>query len=225
MAEIRQLVSTEISIPSGQVILKGNLVIPKGATGLVIFSHGSGSSRFSPRNGYVAGILQENGFATLLVDLLTLEEDETREIHFDIDLLTDRLQAVAAFMQEYPPTRYLSVGMFGSSTGAASALRAAALLDGRVRAVVSRGGRPDLAEEALAQVAVPVLLIVGSLDFQVKAMNQSAYNKLRSERKLVIVEGATHLFEETGKLEEVARLAVIWFKRYLAGHRAMHAEE
>ena len=224
MAETRQYVSTEISIPCGEVVLRGNLVMPNGATALVIFSHGSGSNRFSPRNGYVAGVLQEQGFATLLVDVISSEEDQQDALHFDIDTLTYRLYTLVSFIQDYPATRYLTLGFFGSSTGAASALKAAALLDGRILTVVSRGGRPDLAEEALENVSIPVLLIVGSLDFQVKAINQSAYNKLKGERKLVIVDGATHLFEERGKLEEVARIASIWFRRYLAGHRAGDTE-
>lgn len=204
-----------ISIPVDQVWLKGELVIPEDASSIVIFSHGSGSSRLSPRNAFVANYLQDRGFATLLFDLLTEEEDKNFETHFDIPLLTRRLEAVTHWIEESPSTRGLAIGYFGASTGAASALRSAAHLDGLIKAVVSRGGRPDMAMELLPEVESPTLLIVGGLDEGVIQLNQTSLRHIPAERKLVIVDGATHLFQEPGKLEEVAEIACNWFEKYL----------
>jgi dienelactone hydrolase len=205
----------EIDIPADEFILKGNLTIPKVANSLVIFSHGSGSSRFSKRNNFVARILNQSNIATLLTDLLTIEEDEIYENRFDIDLLTQRLIAVTNYASELPNLKNLPIGYFGASTGAASALKAAARLKHKVKAIVSRGGRPDLALDDLPLIAVPTLLIVGSLDRVVIALNEQAYSQLNCHKKLEIVDGATHLFEEPGKLEEVADLASKWFTEYI----------
>lgn len=209
----------EVIIPIGSIHLKGNLIIPEGATALVIFSHGSGSSRFSPRNTFVATQLNRVSIATLLIDLLTPQEDEVYENRFDIGLLTSRLVEVTQHVRQMPLLRLCAIGYFGASTGAASALNAASMLPGIISAVVSRGGRPDLAEQQLPQVKAPTLLIVGSRDEPVIEMNQAAYNLLVCEKKLVIVEGATHLFEEEGKLEEVAGLAAGWFQKFLTEHK------
>lgn len=205
----------KLHINIGIVSLKGMLKIPKGAKGLVLFAHGSGSGRISPRNNFVARLLQDAGIGTLLIDLLTEEEDAMYETRFNIPLLTDRLVAISAWLKKNPDTKNLSIGLFGASTGAAAALKVAAKQDIKICAVVSRGGRPDLAGEVLDQVKSPTLLIVGGNDFGVIELNESAYGKLQCEKKLEIVEGATHLFEEPGTLEEVARLATEWFKRYL----------
>ena len=204
-----------INIPAGEVNLTGNLVIPENAKSIIIFSHGSGSSRLSPRNYYVARKLQNGGFATLLFDLLTEEEDLDYEMRFNIPLLTERLERVAHWVVEHPVTEGFDIGFFGASTGAASALAAAANLHGTVKAVVSRGGRPDLAMQELLEVETPTLLIVGSLDKNVINFNRSALRHLAGDRKLTIVQGATHFFGELGKLEEVAQLATNWFKKYL----------
>lgn len=206
---------TTVSIPVGGVMLDAYITIPEYPKGVVLFSHGSGSSRQSPRNRFVAEVLNENGIATLLADLLTEEEDSIYETRFDIALLTKRLVGITRWAVEQPRLEGLGVGYFGASTGAASALRAAALLKDDIQAVVSRGGRPDLAEDALPAVEAPTLLIVGSLDGPVIEMNRAAYKSMHCQKKLEIVEGATHLFEEPGKLEEVARLATQWFGRYL----------
>jgi len=203
-----------ISVDNG-VIVKGNLVIPENPNALVIFSHGSGSSRFSPRNKFVADTLNKSSIATLMVDLLSEEEDSIYENRFNIELLTDRLVIVTEYIKQLADLKELSIGYFGASTGAASALKAAGRLGNSIQAVVSRGGRPDLAKEALDEVKAPTLLIVGSLDDDVIVLNQSAYEKLRYEKQLKFVMGATHLFEEPGKLNEVADLAAIWFKKYL----------
>lgn len=203
-----------VGIPANAVLLEGSLVIPEHAQGLVAFAHGSGSSRFSPRNNFVANILQRADIATLLVDLLTREEDKTYETRFDIDLLTDRLRLVTGWLQNQPLTHTLAIGYFGASTGAAAALRAAAN-NAAIRAVVSRGGRPDLAAEALAQVQSPTLLIVGGNDSLVLKLNRQALAALPGTKRLVVIPGATHLFEERGALEEVAHLATEWFKGYL----------
>lgn len=205
----------EIQIPVDEIILTGDLSIPAQAKGIVVFAHGSGSSRHSSRNQQVAQTLQQAGFATLLFDLLTVEEDRDFNKRFDIDLLTERLVKVTDWLEAEERTAELSVGYFGASTGAAATLKAAAQLKDLIKAVVSRGGRPDLAEPLLPQVISPTLLIVGSLDHQVIELNQKAYESLRSEREIRIVEGATHLFEEPGKLEEVAAMAVEWFNKYL----------
>ena len=204
---------------SSSVTLEGNLSIPERPRGAVLFVHGSGSSRFSPRNQYVARVLQEAGFATLLIDLLTSQEEEqdrsTGHLRFNIDLLSERVVEVTNWLTAQPGIRDLKIGYFGASTGAAAALVAAARLPLVVRAVVSRGGRPDLAHSFLPRVKAPTLLIVGSQDTQVIELNQMALSLLQGEKRLVLVEGATHLFEEPGALEPVARLAREWFERYL----------
>ncbi|MGV3504549.1 MAG: phosphoribosyltransferase family protein [Adhaeribacter sp.] len=204
-----------LAIPLAAAELYGDLHVPAGARGLVIFSHGSGSSRHSSRNRYVARVLEENGFATFLFDLLTEEEDAVYQTRFNIDLLTQRLTYVTQWLQNLPAVRNLPLGFFGASTGAASALGAAANLKEIIKAVVSRGGRPDLALEELPQVRAATLLLVGSLDEPVIGMNEQAYAALTGVRKLVIVPGASHLFEEPGKLEQVANLAADWFLTYL----------
>ncbi|HEY8017858.1 MAG TPA: alpha/beta family hydrolase [Actinomycetota bacterium] len=204
---------------AGRGEIVGDLRLPTEARGLVIFAHGSGSSRHSPRNRMVAASLNDVGFATLLFDLLTAAEervdDRTRELRFDIRRLAERLLAAADGVAERPDTSGLPLGTFGASTGAAAALVAAAARPAEVRAVVSRGGRPDLAGEALPGVRAPTLLIVGSHDPQVIDLNHEAAARMTCERETVIVPGATHLFEEPGTLEEVARLAGDWFDRFL----------
>ena len=204
-----------VHVPADGVTLEGALVIPGGAKGVVLFAHGSGSSRHSPRNNYVARVLQAGSLGTLLIDLLTEREDATYETRFDIDLLARRLTATTEWLGEQPATQHLDMGYFGASTGAAAALRAAADMGSRIKAVVSRGGRPDMAESALDRVQAPTLLIVGGYDDVVIELNQRAYERLRAVKELVIVPGATHLFEEPGALEEVARLAARWFGHYL----------
>ncbi len=210
-----------VHLPAGPVTLEGNLVVPPNAQGIVVFAHGSGSSRFSPRNRFVARVLQEGGLATLLFDLLTSEEERidqvTRHLRFDIPLLAERLVAVARWCTEQPTIQKLGLGLFGSSTGAAAALIAAAELPDLVQAVVSRGGRPDLAGPALPRVKAPTLLIVGGRDAPVIELNEQAMAQMRAPVELVIVPGASHLFEEPGTLEEVANLARDWFLRYLPG--------
>ncbi|GMQ95534.1 MAG: dienelactone hydrolase family protein [Patescibacteria group bacterium] len=205
----------EIKIFIDDTEIAGTLVVPEGASGIVLFAHGGGSSRFSPRNVFVAEKLQEQGFGTLLIDLLTEKEDEAHETRFDIALLTERLSGIVRSLAEEKETKDLAVGLFGSSTGAAAALRVASRLGERVVAVVSRGGRPDLAMEELPEVVSPTLLIVGGNDSGVIELNEKALAALRSEKKLEIVPGATHLFEERGALEEVARLAAEWFALFL----------
>lgn len=209
----------DLRIPLERIHLEGDLVVPEGATGIVVFAHGSGSSRHSPRNRYVAAELQGAGLATLLFDLLTAEEERvdeiTREHRFDIDLLATRLVGVTDWLRQGEGTRHLRVGYFGASTGAAAALVAAALRPADVHAVVSRGGRPDLAGSRLRGAHAPTLLIVGELDTQVIAMNREALDQLPAEKAMEIVPGATHLFEESGTLESVAALAADWFKRHL----------
>jgi pimeloyl-ACP methyl ester carboxylesterase len=211
----------DVTVHAGEVVLEGALSIPERAGGVVLFAHGSGSSRFSPRNRFVADFLNDGGLGTLLFDLLTAEESEIDErsgaLRFDIDLLSRRLVGAVDWTGAHPPTRDLQVGLFGASTGAAAALNAAADRPQRVAAVVSRGGRPDLAMAALPGVRAPTLLIVGGLDGPVIGMNQRAAAQLACEHRLEIVPGATHLFEEPGKLEEVARLARNWFQRHLGG--------
>lgn len=204
----------EVSIPVGKVTLKGELIIPEKATAIIIFSHGSGSSRMSPRNRKVAKQLQEMGFGTLLLDLLTPLEDEQSSNRFDIELLTGRLIGATKWMSTLSETLNCSLGYFGASTGAASALKAAANLP-QVHAVVSRGGRPDLVMDALSKVKAPTLLIVGSLDHQVLELNKMAYQQLNCEKKLELVSGASHLFEEYGALDKVTEMAGWWFSRYL----------
>jgi dienelactone hydrolase len=210
----------EVRVSAGPVALDGNLGIPDETRGIVLFAHGSGSGRHSPRNRHVAQALRQAGLATLLIDLLTPEEEEvdlqTRYLRFDVGLLAERLVSVTDWLAQDPRTQNLRVGYFGASTGAGAALVAAAERSGVIGAVVSRGGRPDLAGEALPRVAAPTLLIVGGNDVPVIGMNREALELLRAEKELKIVPGATHLFEEPGKLEEVAQLAAGWFTRHLA---------
>ncbi|MDB5288796.1 MAG: dienelactone hydrolase-like enzyme [Phycisphaerales bacterium] len=213
----------QVRIPVGSNVLHGDLTIPDNASGIVLFAHGSGSSRFSPRNRFVAGELQAGGMATLLMDLLTADEelvDElTAHLRFDIGLLADRLVAATDWLGGQSETRDLPVGYFGASTGGGAALVAAAARPDSVAAVVSRGGRPDLAGDALPYVKAPTLLIVGGNDPQVIALNRQAMARMRCEKELRIVPGATHLFEEPGALEEVARLAREWFTRHFQAAR------
>lgn len=209
----------EIEILLGSLTLKGILSLPQGATGLVLFVHGSGSSRFSSRNRYVAQTINTANLATLLFDLLSQEEEKidqiTAELRFNIGLLTERVIRVTSWLRQDNDTKALTIGYFGASTGAAAALAAAAELD-KIGAVVSRGGRPDLVEELLPQVTAPTLLIVGGNDGPVIEMNRRAFLHLQTTKEMKIVPGASHLFEEPGALEEVARLATEWFRRYLA---------
>jgi pimeloyl-ACP methyl ester carboxylesterase len=200
-----------VHIPVDDVELEGILEIPDGAEGLVVFAHGSGSSRKSPRNNFVAEVIRDRGLGTLLFDLLTEEEDQIRENRFDIPLLTDRLVAVTEWLWTRDATRDLNVGYFGSSTGAASALRAAARLGADIDAVVSRGGRVDMASEVLDEITMPTLFVVGGADTQVLERNREAYEQLSCEKDLHVVEGAGHLFEGDGELEEVANVAADWF--------------
>ncbi len=211
---------SDVTLEVDDVRLEGSLTIPEGAQALVVFAHGSGSSRFSPRNQFVARTLNEGGLATLLFDLLTAEEDtvdqDTHEFRFDISLLSGRLAGAVDWVRQQDLTRAMPVGLFGSSTGAAAALIAAAWRPEMVGAVVSRGGRPDLADDALPEVQAPTLLIVGGLDNAVIGLNRLASDQMRVKPHIEIVPGATHLFEEAGKLEEVARLACRWFQEKLA---------
>ena len=206
-------------VETGSITLDGDLALPEGAHGLVIFAHGSGSSRLSPRNRHVAARLNETGLATLLLDLLTpgeeAQDQETGDFRFDIGLLARRLAAATQWALRCEDTRRLKIGYFGASTGAAAALTAAATDPRHVAAVVSRGGRPDLAGGALARVHAPTLLIVGGCDAPVIRLNTASLVKMTCEREFVIVPGATHLFEEAGALDEVARLAREWFLRHL----------
>ncbi|MDX2252503.1 MAG: alpha/beta hydrolase [Nitrospira sp.] len=204
-----------VTITRGPLALEGTLGFLPGSNGVVIFAHGSGSGRFSPRNNFVARHLQQNGLATLLLDLLTEDEADDRRKVFDIDLLADRLLLAKAWVEADTRTAHLGVGYFGASTGAGAALQAAAREPSNIKAVVSRGGRPDLAEPYLPSVRAPTMLIVGGYDLPVLEMNQSAYELLPCEKKLVIVPGATHLFEEPGTLEQVADHAGKWFQTYL----------
>jgi dienelactone hydrolase len=212
--------ATPVRIAAGSVTLEGDLTIPDGARGIVLFAHGSGSGRHSPRNRFVAEALQQGGLATLLFDLLTEEEEYreryTRHLRFDIGLLARRLIDATDWLARRPETSHLKVGYFGASTGAGAALVAAAERPEAVGAVVSRGGRPDLAGEALARVRAPTLLIVGGADTQVIELNRQAMARMSAPVSLMIIPGATHLFEEPGALEEVARLAREWFERFLA---------
>jgi alpha-beta hydrolase superfamily lysophospholipase len=205
-----------INIELGNVTLKGDLVLPENAIGIVVFSHGSGSSRLSPRNKYVAELIQHQKIATLLFDLLTEEEDKIYETRFDIDLLTSRLIEVTHWLTIQKSTMNLPLAYFGASTGAASALRAAAHFGNIIKAVVSRGGRPDLAFNVLKKVTAPTLLIVGGLDTTVIQINEQAYDELKATKELKIIHGATHLFEEPGKLLEAAEVAIVWFKKNLS---------
>ena len=209
----------EVLVPTGEMALAGSLAIPGQAAGMVIFAHGSGSSRFSSRNRFVAEFLNQGALATLLFDLLTAEEHQvdqySRRLRFDIPLLAERLSGAVDWIANNQATRELRIGLFGSSTGAAAALITAASRPALIAAVVSRGGRPDLAAAALPMVAAPTLLIVGGDDYPVIKLNREAAARLRTEHRMDIIPGATHQFEEPGKLEEAAALARNWFKRYL----------
>lgn len=216
---------TPVEIPAGDVLLRGDLTLPEGALGLVIFAHGSGSGRHSPRNRYVAGAIAGR-VGTLLVDLLSEEEERidayTGHLRFDVRFLTGRLLAATRWAAACPTTRRLRLGYFGSSTGAAAALKAAAAAPDVVAAVVSRGGRPDLAGDDLERVYAPTLLIVGGEDWGVLEVNEAAYARLRGERRIAVVPGAGHLFEEPGALELVAELARDFFDRHLAWEALRH---
>jgi putative phosphoribosyl transferase len=209
---------SSVSIPIGESQIEGDLIIPQHAKTVVLFAHGSGSSRFSPRNRFVAEFLRKNGLATLLMDLLTLQEEEidreTRELRFDIDLLAQRLMETTNWLAAHNQTKHLKIGYFGSSTGAAAALIAAAQKGSLITSVVSRGGRPDLAEQYLSRVQSPTLLIVGGDDTEVIKLNHQAYDLLNCEKKLEIIPQASHLFEEAGALEKVAELASSWFLQH-----------
>lgn len=209
------ILKDEININIKNSIITGELNLPEEASAIVIFSHGSGSSRNSIRNQQVAGYLNEHNFATLLLDLLTEEEDTIYQNRFDIGLLSKRLIGATKWIQSNHSTRDLNIGYFGASTGAASALIAAAEMDFQIKAIVSRGGRAELATDAINKVMSPTLLIVGSLDSHVLRMNQDTYSRLKCIKKLEVIEGATHLFQEPNKLEKVAELSNNWFKTYL----------
>jgi dienelactone hydrolase len=204
-----------VLIPVDSIKLEGALSIPAQAEGIVLFAHGSGSSRHSPRNNFVARVLQTAGLGTLLIDLLTRQEDETYSTRFDIELLTRRLIGATTWLLHHPQSKELRIGYFGASTGAAAALSAAADLGQTIGAVVSRGGRPDLAGSSLAKVQAPTLLIVGGLDDVVIELNRQAYEQIQAHKKLAIIPGATHLFEEPGTLEKVAEMASQWFGHHL----------
>jgi putative phosphoribosyl transferase len=209
----------DMKIPVGKVVIEGTLTLPPAAKGVVLFAHGSGSSRFSIRNQYVAKEFNKAAIGTLLFDLLTQEEEETdivtAEYRFNIPLLADRLIGATEWLKNDPKTKRLSFGYFGASTGAAAALIAAAKLPSEISAVISRGGRPDLAGKYLSAVKAPTLLIVGGLDTEVIELNRQAMNQIKVEKKIVIIPGATHLFEEQGTLEEVAKVSIVWFLKYL----------
>ena len=205
----------EVMVRSGHVRMSGQLGVPSSPLGVAVFAHGSGSGRFSPRNNFVASRLQQGRVATLLLDLLTSDEAEDRRKVFDIDLLADRMLSAKAWIEQDDRTKGLGIGYFGASTGAGAALQAAARDPSSIQAIVSRGGRPDLAEPYLSSVAAPTLLIVGGNDEPVIEMNRTAYRLLSCPKRLVIVPGASHLFEEPGTLDEVARQALHWFQRHL----------
>lgn len=212
----------DVTIQSCHVRLDGHLVVPPSPHGVAVFAHGSGSGRFSPRNNFVARHLQHGRVATLLIDLLTPDEAEDRRKVFDIALLADRVLSAKAWLEQDTRTKGLSIGYFGASTGAGAALQAAARDPSSIRAVVSRGGRPDLAEAYLPSVIAPTLLIVGGDDEPVIEMNRAAYRLLSCPKRLVFVPGASHLFEEPGTLEEVAEHALIWFQQHL--HPAQYGD-
>lgn len=216
MQSLKTELSQLVRMPVDHVLIEGMLELPAKAAGLVLFAHGSGSSRHSPRNNFVARVLREKGMGTLLMDLLTPVEDLDYQVRFDIELLTRRLLQATLWVQGQPETAGLPMGYFGASTGAAAALRAAAAMGDRVQAVVSRGGRPDLAGQLdLVKVRAPTLLLVGGLDTEVIELNQAAYALLSCTKKLSIVPGATHLFEEADTLAQVASQAAAWFGQHL----------
>jgi putative phosphoribosyl transferase len=223
--EIRQ--TTPVHVPIGKLHLEGDLGMPPQARGIVLFAHGSGSSRHSPRNRFVAGMLEERGLATLLIDLLTRDEevldDMTGQYRFDLMMLAERLVAIVDWLRKRPDTKALPVGLFGASTGGGAALMAAAARPDEIAAVVSRGGRPDLAGQALRFVFAPTLLIVGGLDTPVIQMNRDAMDQMGPNVVLEIVPGATHLFPEPGALQRVAELAGNWFVEHLQGTRGPKA--
>ena len=214
--QTHHMVEQAVTIRNAHTVLDGFLGISSTASGIVLFAHGSGSGRFSPRNRFVAQHLQRGGIATLLIDLLMTDEAEDRRNVFDIDLLAERVVMASAWLREDSRTKQLPLGYFGASTGAGAALQAAVRASFPVSAIVSRGGRPDLAERYLAQVTAPTLLLVGGEDQPVIEMNQYAYRLLRCPKQLTIIPGATHLFEEPGTLEDVAEQALIWFQQHLA---------
>jgi len=209
-----------VHVAAGTATMEGMLELPHDAAGVVLFAHGSGSSRLSPRNNHVARVLRDAGFGTFLLDLLSPHEDNQIHNRFDISLLTRRLRAAAAWLAAQDATLALPLGLFGASTGAAAALIAAARRPRIVHAVVSRGGRPDLAEGALEKTGAPTLLIVGGRDDVVIELNEQALARLTGRKELQIVPGATHLFEEPGALDQVSQLAKAWFERYLLEHRS-----
>jgi putative phosphoribosyl transferase len=217
-----------VEIPAGQRSVRGSLILPPERRGMVVFAHGSGSGRFSPRNQAVAEAMRDVGMGTLLIDLLEEDEAQDRRKVFDIEFLADRLVAAADWLHRDSETRDLRLGYFGASTGAGAALVAAARQPGQIGAVVSRGGRPDLAGQSLAKVTAPTLLLVGGRDEEVIELNRQALAVLRCTKEMVIIPGATHLFPEPGALEEVARLAQNWFLRFLIpgshGHHSHGAE-
>lgn len=224
--ELDQLtIDEEIEIQTPKTIIKGDLSIPERVKGIIIFAHGAGSCRFSSRNRYVAEILQKAGFATLLMDLLSEDEDQldifTRKMRFDISLLAGRVDATTTWVLESEKVSHLPIGYFGASTGAAAALVAAVQRPETIGAIVSRGGRPDLVENILSAVKPPTLLIVGSEDTTVLEKNQQAIRKLKTEKEIIVIPGATHLFEEPSKLDEVAKYAKNWFNRYLIHDKEM----
>jgi dienelactone hydrolase len=205
------MIEESVEIRVDGVTLEGILALPENARGLVVFAHGSGSSRLSPRNRFVADVLHDEGIGTLLFDLLTIQEDDIYENRFDIPLLTDRLKSATGWVRGLRETAGLDLGYFGASTGTAVALESAAEFGKEIRAIVSRGGRPDLALHVLGKVTAPTLLIVGGNDYGVIELNRKAYDAMKAEKQLIIVPGATHLFEEPGTLEEAARRAAEWF--------------
>ncbi len=219
MKTSREKGEADVIIQADDVTIEGSLVAPEGAKGVVLFAHGSGSSRFSPRNRYVASVLQRERFATLLMDLLTKDEERidmlTAEFRFDTEMLSNRLLHATEWVRGNVETRNLAIGYFGASTGAAAAIIAAAKNPNNVQAIVSRGGRPDLAINYIPKVEAPTLLIVGGNDVPVIKMNEQALKYLHAVKKIEVVPGASHLFEEPGALEEVAKLATAWFNRYL----------
>lgn len=215
-----------VRIPAGEAELEGNLVLPEGALGVVAFAHGSGSSRYSPRNRFVAETLRQRKLGTLLFDLLTTKEErldeQTAQFRFDIPMLAARLAHAAAWLRSHAETAKLPIGYFGASTGAAAALVAAAAAPQNICAIVSRGGRPDLAGPELRRVKPPTLLIVGGNDLGVVDLNQQAFDKLTCEKRLAIIPGATHLFEEPGALAAVAKIAGEWFEQWMQGYCKWH---